>query len=92
LFGLGLKEMLADEITTDLRQIRELALTQAKAHRTTVTESLTSKGISYGSITATASGTVITDQVQGVDPDLACAHSSRTAGQFRSENSRPRAE
>ena len=70
LFGLGLKEMLADEITTDLRHIRALALTQARAHGRTVTMALTSKGISYGSITATASGTVFTDQVEGVDPDL----------------------
>src|SRR5712691_10600022 len=52
LFGLGLKEMLADEVTTDLRHIRALALTQAKAHGRTVTMALTSKGISYGSITA----------------------------------------
>jgi hypothetical protein len=33
LFGAGLKEMLADEITTDLRAIRAHALAQARARR-----------------------------------------------------------
>ena len=46
LFGLGLKEMLADEITTDLRAIRTAALAEASRIRAPVTRSLTSKGIS----------------------------------------------
>src|SRR5215471_7499622 len=70
LFGLGLKEMLADEITTDLRLIRSRALAQAKQGGLPVTMSLSSKGIAYGSITAKADGTVDTFQVVGVDPDL----------------------
>jgi hypothetical protein len=49
LFGLGLKEMLADEMTADLRTIRTRALAQAKQGGL-VTMPLSSKGISYGSI------------------------------------------
>src|SRR5436305_9559023 len=56
LFGLGLKEMLADEITTDLRRIRTAAVNQAKASHHPVTLPLSSKGIDYGSITADPMG------------------------------------
>src|SRR5688572_30789662 len=48
LFGLGLQEMLADEITADLRGIRATAIADATRTRTTVTRALTSKGINYG--------------------------------------------
>jgi len=70
LFGLGLQEMLADEITSDLRAIRAQAVQLARAFRTTVTLNLRSKGISYGRIRAFSNGTVDTSQVQGVDADL----------------------
>src|SRR5688500_15087248 len=58
LFGLGLKEMLADEITTDLRAIRDDAVRDARRDRRTVTRALNSKGINYGPNTARAGGTV----------------------------------
>jgi hypothetical protein len=70
LFGLGLKEMLADEITADLRATRMAALAEAQQRGRDVTRELTSKGISYGAITAHASGSVDTSRVEGVDPDL----------------------
>jgi hypothetical protein len=70
LFGLGMKEMLADEITTDLRAIRTQALAQARSTNTAVSLTLTSKGINYGTIRALPNGTVDTSQVQGVNPDL----------------------
>jgi hypothetical protein len=70
LFGLGLKEMLADEITSDLRDIRDDAVRDARRDRRTVTRSLNSKGINYGSITARSDGTVVTTGVRGVNPDL----------------------
>jgi hypothetical protein len=70
LFGLGLREMLADEITTDLRSIRLQAIAQAAQSGKNVTLKLKSKGINYGSITATPSGTVDYSKVKGVDPDL----------------------
>jgi hypothetical protein len=70
LFGLGLQEMLADEITADLRAIRDRAVSEARRRRTAVTLELVSKGIRYGRIRATSSGSVDTSQVQGVDTDL----------------------
>jgi hypothetical protein len=70
LFGLGLKEMLADEITADLRNVRRVTMIQAAKTGHSVTLPLNSKGIAYGSITATPSGSVDTSHVQGVDPDL----------------------
>ena len=70
LFGLGLKEMLADEITTELRAIRSAAIAEAQRSGRAVTRQLLGKAIAYGSITAYPDGTVDTSQVQGVDPDL----------------------
>jgi hypothetical protein len=70
LFGLGLKEMLADEITTDLRNIRQQAITLAAQRGHSVTLPLRSKGIDYGTITAAPNGSIDTSGVQGVNPDL----------------------
>jgi hypothetical protein len=70
LFGLGLQEMLGDEITTDLRNIRAGAIADATRFHTTIVRNLVSKGISYGTIRAFANGTVDTSGVDGVDPDL----------------------
>jgi len=74
LFGLGLKEMLADEITADLRAIRQDAIDDARRERRDQTRNLVSKGISYGRITAdfisSSNIRVITSQVDGVNPDL----------------------
>jgi hypothetical protein len=70
LFGLGLVEMLGDEITTDLRNIRSQALSDARRSGQSVTRSLVSKGISYGQITARPSGSVDTSRVTGVNTDL----------------------
>jgi hypothetical protein len=70
LFGLGLKEMLADEITSDLRAIRAQAVQEATSRRRTVTKQLTSKGINYGSISVDRNGNVDTSDVEGVDADL----------------------
>jgi hypothetical protein len=70
LFGLGLREMLADEITTDLRNIRQQAIALAQRLSRNVTLPLSSKTINYGSLTASPSGQVDYSKVQGVDPDL----------------------
>lgn len=70
LFGLGLQEMLGDEITAELRNIRQAAINEARSRRQTVTRSLRSKGISYGQIRARADGSVDTSGVRGVNPDL----------------------
>ena len=70
LFGLGLKEMLADEITADLRALRTAAVAQASRRGSPVTRRLMSKGISYGVIRALPDGSVDTSGVEGVDADL----------------------
>src|SRR5829696_10226345 len=70
LFGLGLKEMLADEITRDLRAIRSQGDKEWHATRRTVTKSLESKGINFGTIGYLSEAQVDTSQVRGVDPDL----------------------
>ncbi len=70
LFGIGLKEMLADEITGDLRALRARAIASAHARGRAVRVALVSKGIRYGSLTANPDGSVDTSQVSGVNPDL----------------------
>jgi hypothetical protein len=66
LFGLGLKEMLADEITADLRAIRQQAIDAASRSNHTVTKTLTSKGINYGTISATKQGNTVVVDTSGV--------------------------
>ena len=70
LFGLGLKEMLADEMTSDLRAIRTQAIASANKSGQSVTLPLVTKGVSFGSITGNPGGSVGTSQVQGVNSDL----------------------
>ena len=70
LFGLGLKEMLADEMTTELRRIRASARREAARTGATVTQALNAKGVNFGRISAAADGSVDTSAVRGVDPDL----------------------
>jgi len=69
-YGLGLQEQLADEITTSLRAIRAGALTQAMSAGAPVSRVLSAKGIDYGVITARPDGTFDTTHVVGVNPDL----------------------
>jgi Di-haem oxidoreductase, putative peroxidase len=72
LFGLGLKEMLADEITAELRAIRQSAINSAQSTGQSVTRSLTTssnKGkVNYGTIKAFPNGTVNTDKDLRVRP------------------------
>lgn len=70
LFGLGLVEMLADEITAELRAQRAGAIAEAAAANSAVTVALTGKGIDYGSLTVNPNGAVETSGVTGVDRDL----------------------
>ena len=70
LFGLGLKEMLADEMTTDLRATRDAAVAQAILSKAPVTKVLRTKGVSFGSITANSAGAVDASLVSGIDADL----------------------
>ena len=74
LFGLGLKEMLGDEITADLRAIRDDAVNDARRERRDQVRNLNSKGINYGRIIADVDSRgnvrVDTSQVDGVNADL----------------------
>ncbi len=70
LFGLGIKEMLADEMTAALRGLRDEAVAQAIARRRTVRRRLVAKGVPFGVITAYADGIVDTSEVEGVEPDM----------------------
>ena len=82
LFGLGLVEQLADEMTQELRAIRQQALQEAIGGGSTisfatdnspaaaVSKELVSKGVHFGTISALPDGSVDTSQVVGVDTDL----------------------
>jgi hypothetical protein len=70
LFGLGLKEMLADEITAELRRIADEASREADQTGQYVVRDLVGKGIQFGTIGAFPRGGFNTNDVQGVDPDL----------------------
>jgi len=70
LFGLGIREMLADEMTSNLRATRDLAIAQAEKRKNPVTMRLVAKGVQFGTITGNPNGTVDTSKVVGVDSDL----------------------
>ena len=70
LFGLGLKEMLADEMTSELRATRTRALLEARVAGRNVTRTLEAKDVAFGQITAKPDGTLDTSRVDGVDADL----------------------
>jgi hypothetical protein len=75
LFGDGILQNLAMEITTDLLAARDAAAAEAKrSPGQAVEKALQSKGVSYGAIVATASSAgevkFDTSKVEGVSPDL----------------------
>jgi hypothetical protein len=75
LFGDGILQLLAQEMTEELQALRDDAAKAATAAPgTPVTRELRSKGTNYGSIVATANagGKVMFDlsRVSGIDPDL----------------------
>lgn len=70
LFGLGLVEQLANEMTQELRDQRARALEIATADNRCASTSLIAKQIQFGQITACPDGEVDTSQVVGVNADL----------------------
>jgi len=70
LMGAGLVELLAREMSAELQLQRRNALAKARASRTPQTVDLTSKGVSFGSITAHPDGMVDITQLDGIDTDL----------------------
>jgi cytochrome c peroxidase len=75
LFGDGILQLLAQEMTEELQSTRDAAIAAAKAAPgSPVTRELSSKGTAFGSITANvlATGQVSVDvsKLAGIDPDL----------------------
>jgi hypothetical protein len=68
--GMGALQLLAEEMTTDLQAQREAARLKSIATGGPVTVPLTSKGVSFGSITMHASGRQSSTGLRGVDKDL----------------------
>jgi len=70
LFGLGLQEMIADEMTQELRDIQYNAVRKAVARKRPVTVPLHSKGVDFGYLTARPDNVVELSKVRGIDRDL----------------------
>ena len=70
LFGAGLVELLAREMTASLQQQRRLALREARKSNATVKTLLTAKGVQFGELVAFADGRVDTRNLSGIDDDL----------------------
>jgi cytochrome c peroxidase len=70
MFGAGPIEMLAREMTAELIAIREAALEEARQRLVPVRRTLTSKGVSFGVLTALPDGRVDPRGIEGVDWDL----------------------
>ncbi len=70
LFGAGLIELLAREMTVELQASRDEAARQARATGETVTLPLAAKGVNFGSITVEPDGMVDLSGLDGVDTDL----------------------
>lgn len=70
MFGAAAIELLAREMTGDLLRIRDETVNQAVRVVSPVTAPLVTKGVNFGQITVTPTGTVDTSAVQGVDADL----------------------
>jgi len=68
--GSGLIELLAREMTADLRQQRQELLKRARASGQDETAALESKGVSFGMLTAGPDGTLDVSGLDGIDDDL----------------------
>ncbi len=69
-FGSGLIELLAREMTVDLRSQEHKAMAEARATGKPVRVALTSKGVSFGAVTCNPDGFIEMKEIQGIDPDL----------------------
>ena len=70
LFGAGLIELLAREMTADLQAQRRSALAAARRSGSPETVALETKGVKFGKLTAHADGRVDISSLDGVDSDL----------------------
>ena len=70
LFGAGLVELLAREMSLELQSVRGQALSEARATGSGVRLPLEAKGVDFGYISAEPDGSVNLDELDGVDTDL----------------------
>jgi hypothetical protein len=70
MFGSGAIEELGREMTADLQTLQAQAISQASSTGSAVTVHLTTKGVSFGQLTANPDGSLDVSAVVGVDPDL----------------------
>ncbi|MDE2821539.1 MAG: hypothetical protein OXI40_17545 [Chloroflexota bacterium] len=70
MFGAGPIEMLAREMTVELRARRDAALAKAKEQGSAVTVELLAKDISFGTVTMKPDGSQDSSGIEGVDHDL----------------------
>ncbi len=70
MFGSGLQELLAREMTADLKALRSDALKKARSGGEAVTVALVTKGVDFGELTVGPDGMMDTSKVEGVDADL----------------------
>jgi len=70
IFGIGALQLLAEEMTTELRQQRDNAVEQAAGDRGDVTAKLNAKGIEFGVVVAKADGSIDYSGLEGIDEDL----------------------
>ena len=70
IFGAGLIELLAREMTAELHSLRNGAIVTAREQGIAVSAPLETKGVSFGTIKALADGRIDTSAVEGVDDDL----------------------
>ena len=74
MFGSGLIELLAREMTTDLLAIRDNAKSQAIKEDRPITLPAITKGVSFGEITAWPDGLIDNSKIEGIDEDLSLIH------------------
>ena len=70
MFGSGLIELLAREMTHELHIIRDAAIGKAQATKQSVTVKVHAKGVSFGKLTAWPDGLLDLSKIEGVDEDL----------------------
>lgn len=70
LFGAGLIELLAREMSAELAVLRRDALEQARLNTNPVKTELIAKGVSFGFLTAMPDGLVDLSKIEGIDADL----------------------
>ncbi|HTZ66832.1 MAG TPA: di-heme oxidoredictase family protein [Roseiarcus sp.] len=70
LMGAGLIELIAREMTADLRAERDTAVREARAAQKNVQVDLVTKSVRFGTLIAHSDGMVDLDGVEGVDSDL----------------------